>query len=411
VVTVDMIATGTDVKPLEIVMFMRAVRSRNFFEQMKGRGVRVINPTDLKAVTPDAVAKDRFVLIDCVGVCEQDLSDSVPLERCRTVGLDKLLQSVAAGSTDQDILSSVAGRLARLDRRLGPEERAAVTRLSGGKTVTEIAHAIVEALDADRQVEHARHMANVPPDREPTPEEVTKAGQVLLKAAAAPLASNPDLRLRLLDLKRSLEQTIDDTTKDDILDARFAPEIRERVAEKLVHSFEQFIKDHKDEITALQILYSRPYKKRLRAEDIDALAAAIRTAPRQWTPEVLWRAYETLAKDRVRGAGSNRILTDLVSLVRFALHQENELVPYAERVRERFAAWMRQQESSGRRFTDEQRQWLEEMREHFAANLDIAIADLEYVPFNRLGGVGRAVRLFGAELTKLLDELNEVLVA
>ena len=85
VVTVDMIATGTDIKPLEIVMFMRSVKSRNFFEQMKGRGVRVINPTDIQSVTPDAKAKDHFVIVDCVGVTEHELSDTYPLDRKKTV--------------------------------------------------------------------------------------------------------------------------------------------------------------------------------------------------------------------------------------------------------------------------------------------------------------------------------------
>src|SRR5207302_11320181 len=73
VVTVDMIATGTDVKPLEVVMFMRSVKSRSFFEQMKGRGVRVVDDTDFQAVTWDATSKTHFVIVDCVGVCEQEL--------------------------------------------------------------------------------------------------------------------------------------------------------------------------------------------------------------------------------------------------------------------------------------------------------------------------------------------------
>ena len=119
VVTVDMIATGTDIKPLEIVMFLRAVKSRNFFEQMKGRGVRVISDTDFQAVTPDAKSKTHFVLVDCVGVCEQELSDARPLERKPSVSLEKLLQAVAFGSTDPEILSSLASRLVRLDRKLG----------------------------------------------------------------------------------------------------------------------------------------------------------------------------------------------------------------------------------------------------------------------------------------------------
>src|SRR6202035_566316 len=91
-VTVDMIATGTDVKPLEVVMFMRSVKSRTFFEQMKGRGVRVIDPNDLQAVTRDAKAKTHFVIVDCVGVTEQDLVDTRPLDKQPSVPLDKLMQ-------------------------------------------------------------------------------------------------------------------------------------------------------------------------------------------------------------------------------------------------------------------------------------------------------------------------------
>ena len=95
VVTVDMIATGTDIKPLEVVMFMRAVKSRNFFEQMKGRGVRVIDNADFQAVTPDATSKTHFVIVDCVGLCEEDLTDSQPLESQPTVSFEKLMQAVA----------------------------------------------------------------------------------------------------------------------------------------------------------------------------------------------------------------------------------------------------------------------------------------------------------------------------
>ena len=113
-VTVDMIATGTDIKPVEIVFFMRNVRSRNFFEQMKGRGVRTISSTDFRAVTPDADYKDRFVIVDAVGVTETDLSDSYSLEKQRTVPFGKLLDLVAMGSRESEVLSSLASRIARL---------------------------------------------------------------------------------------------------------------------------------------------------------------------------------------------------------------------------------------------------------------------------------------------------------
>lgn len=411
VVTVDMIATGTDVKPLEIVMFMRAVKSRNFFEQMKGRGVRVISASDLQAVTPDAPAKDRFVLIDCVGVCEHDLIESPPLEKNRGVSFDRLLENVGAGSTAPDILSSLAGRLARLDLRIGAPERDALAKLAGGKTVGDIASALVQALDVDNQMERARVVAGVGGDAPPPPDVLAKVTKEMLREAVAPLVGNPQLRERLADAKRSLEQTIDQVSRDEVLDARYAPEIKESVAKKLVTSFEVFIQQHKDEIEALQVMYSVPYARRLTHDDVKALADAIKAPPRQWTPDVLWRAYETLEHDKVKGAGSARLLTDVVSLVRFALEQEKELVPFAEGVRARFAQWMAQQESQGRTFTDEQRQWLEAIREHVAANAEVAVDDLEYVPFNKLGGLGKAYRVFGADLTKVIDELNQVLAA
>ena len=402
-VTVDMIATGTDIKPLEIVMFMRVVRSRTFFEQMKGRGVRVINATDLLAVTPDAKAKERFVILDCVGVCEQELSDTRPLDRDPSIPFEKLLQAVAFGSTDPAIISTLASRLARLDRRLGKPEHDALAKTTKGRTLQEIAAGMIAALDPDRQIESARTKAAIAPDAQPTQKQVAEAAQELIREACAPIATNPPLRQQLIDLKRSLEQTIDTLSKDTVLEAGFSADAKEK-AKSLVTSFEQFIAQHKDEITALQVLYSRPYKQRLRFEDIKALADAIQMPPRSWTPEVLWHAYETLDQSKVRGAGGRRLLTDIVSLVRFALHHEPELTPFAETVQGRFATWLAQQEARGRSFTAEQRQWLDLIRDHIAANLGIELEDLDYTPFNQRGGIGKLYQVFGENSEKLLGK-------
>ena len=163
-----------------------------------------------------------------------------------------------------------------------------------------------------------------------------------------------------------------------------------------VTSFEQFIRDNKDEITALQVLYSRPYAQRLRFADIKALALAIEAPPRSWSPETLWRAYEALDKSRVHGSGG-RMLTDVVSLVRFALHQENELLPYAEQVEARFQAWLAEQEKQGRGFTDEQRWWLASMKEHIAGSLSIDTDALTRRRSHSTAGLGRCTNCFGAD--------------
>src|SRR5581483_2696168 len=154
----------------------------------------------------------------------------------------------------------------------------------------------------------------------------------------------------------------------------------------------------------------RPYAKRLRLKDIKDLAAAIEAPPRRWTGETLWAAYEAVERDKVRGSGG-KTLTDLVALVRFALQQEQELVPFPEQVRQRFAGWLALQEMQGRRFTDEQRGWLELIRDQVAASMGIDIEEFDYAPFAQHGGAGRAAVVFGPELRPLLDELNQVLVA
>ncbi|HET7260382.1 MAG TPA: DEAD/DEAH box helicase family protein, partial [Casimicrobiaceae bacterium] len=147
-VTVDMIATGTDIKPVEIVVFMRSVKSRSFFEQMKGRGVRVIRDDDLRGVNPgERVHKDRFVIVDCVGVCERDKTDSHPMDRKKSIPLDALLQAVSLGNVEPEVLSSVAVRLARLDAELTDAERAKVLTDAGGIGLKELSGGIVKALN------------------------------------------------------------------------------------------------------------------------------------------------------------------------------------------------------------------------------------------------------------------------
>jgi len=217
-VTVDMVATGTDIRPIEIVMFMRAVKSRVLFEQMKGRGVRIIDPNDLRAVSgPDAIAKTHFVIVDCVGLTETELADTQPLDRKRTVSLKALLEHVAMGGTDPDLLSSLASRMARLAQQCGPEEHARVAEASGGPGLPDLCRAIVEGLDPDRQVAQARLAGGVPEGAEPTEAQVKQAAEALLKRAAAPLATRPALRQLLEDLKREVEQVIDEVSLDEVL--------------------------------------------------------------------------------------------------------------------------------------------------------------------------------------------------
>jgi len=382
------------------------VRSRTYFEQMKGRGVRVIDETSFRDVTPDAEAKERFVIVDAVGVTESDLVDTVPLDRKPTVPLERLLRQLSFGTHDPDVASAVAARLSRLDGRLAPDERAELESLAGGVGLREIAGEIVAALDPDRQLAAATEATG---SDEPTVDAIAETARTLLTDAVAPLATNPDLRERLVELRRQHEQAIDTDSADEVLEAGYSAETADR-ARSTVESWERFCEENRDEITALQILYARRQSQRLTFREVKELARTIERPPRQWTPERLWQAYEQLDRAKVRGSGG-RVLTDLVSLVRVALHQDDELVPYPDLVRERFHAWLLQQENAGRTFTGEQLAWLERIRDHVAAALAITTDDFGYTPFVEAGGLGRAAQVFGDDLAPLLDELNEVLAA
>jgi type I restriction enzyme R subunit len=405
-VTVDMIATGTDVKPIEILLFMRQVQSANYFEQMIGRGTRVISQTDLQAATPDAERKTHFVIVDAVGVVEHPKVDVGTLDRKRSLPLDKLLEAVAFRMVDEEMLSSLAVRLARLAGQLTDDERDTVAEAGGGRSLRALSHGLLDALDPDQAHDRAREQAD---GVEPTPEQVEAARAELLEAAIAPF-DNPDLRELLTSIQARTEQVIDRVTRDRLIGAGYSVEDTER-ARQMVASFYAFLQENRDEIAALQIIFSQPYgQQRLTYKQVKELAARIKMPPHLWTTEALWRAYAQLERDQVRGVGAKRVLTDLVSLVRHAVQMEDELIPYPDLVRRRYRDWLEMQETGGRTFTEKQRWWLDRIAETIGVNLSVTSDDFQVGELFSRGGWIAARRLFGAELPMLLEELNEALV-
>jgi type I restriction enzyme R subunit len=401
-VTVDMIATGTDIKPLECLLFLRDVHSRVYFEQMKGRGTRVLSPTDLQSVSgADAHAKTHFVIVDAVGVCESDKTDSRPLERKPKVAFDKLLLGIALGKRDEDSLTSLAGRLARLDRAIEPAARRELTTLAGGKSLSELASGLLAAVDPDAIAQRA--------DGATDGERFDAAQKALIDVACEPF-DKPELREALAKAKQESEQTIDVVTIDEVLEQGFDAKAKEH-AQALAQSFREYIAAHRAEIDALQILYSRPYRARLTETQLKELERKLRAENVAWNEDSLWRAFAAVEPAKVRGRSAVDRFADLVPLVRFALEQQPVLEPFADSVRTRFDSWVAAKHTAGAAFTSDQLAWLELIRDHIATSLSIVPDDFDYAPFSQQGGLGRAHQLFGTELPMLLEELNEVLAA
>jgi type I restriction enzyme R subunit len=399
-----MISTGTDIRPIECLLFMRDVKSPVYFEQMKGRGTRIISPTDLTAVTPDAPHKTHFVIVDAVGVCESDKTDSRPLERKKSVPFDKLLLEVALGNRDEDTLTTLAGRLARLETEIDDGARKEIRQVTGGATLPEMVNGLLDAVDPDKQADKAREMFQV---EEPNLEQIQEAAEKLAKSACAPF-ENPQIRNRIIEIKQRNEQVIDTVSKDTVISIGFT----QVQAQGVIESFKRFMAENRDELTALQIFYSRPYgQRRLTFDQVQELAAAIEKPPYSLTPEHIWQAYARLEQARVKGAGPKRLLTDLISLVRFALGEAELLEPWPETVERRFEGWLAAQKLRGREFTPEQLEWLRLIKDHVATSLAVEVDDLEYAPFFEKGGPMKAMQLFGPELPRILAEVNEALAA
>jgi type I restriction enzyme R subunit len=401
-VTVDMIATGTDVKPLECVFFMRDVRSATYFEQMKGRGARTIPDADFQAVTPDSKTKDRFVIVDAVGVTEHELIDAVPLNRDRSVSLKQLLGKVAALQITEDEVATLAARLARLDQQLTSSEQVELAGLAG-MPMPAVVRGLVDAVDPDRQ------QAAV--DASPGGDPAAILADLLVDAVA-PLAGNPALRERILEIRASHDLVIDETSVDVLLDAHGVADINR--AREIVTSWRGYLNEHRDEITALQALYTGNGAAKVSYAELRELAERIKRPPHNWTPDIIWNAYAAIEVDlthpKVRRADRHTV-TDLISLIRYTLGQDNELVPYAETVQQRYAGWLLEQEQAGATFTDRQRWWLDRIADVIAQSAGIAPEDLDKTPFTERGGIDGALADLGARTADLVSQLNQELTA
>lgn len=400
VVTVDMISTGTDIKPLECLLFMRDVKSNVYFEQMKGRGTRTIPSSDLQAVTPDADFKTHFVIVDAVGVCEHDKTDSRPLERKKTVSFEKILNSVAYGVRDVDTITTLAGRLARMDRKLNNKDRTEIEEVAQ-EPFKEVINRLLDAVDPDKHVEKASSMFKT---ENPDKKQIKEAQEELVKEACEPF-DNPKLRKMIMEIKTKNEQIIDTISADTLLNAGFS----ESIATSKVQSFKQFIEENKDEVTALQIIYNKPYGQRhITYEQIKELADSIEKPPYYLTPEIIWKAYESLERSKVKG-NPHKLLTDIIQLIRFTIEEIDILEPFDESVNENFNKWLTKQENSGHKFTPEQMEWLNMIKDHITTSLSIEMDDFDNVPFYEKGGAIKIYQLFGDNLNKIMEELNEVL--
>lgn len=408
-VTVDMIATGTDVRPLECLLFMRDVKSRNYFEQMKGRGTRTLDADSLRKVTPSAsTAKTHYVIVDAIGVTKSLKTASQPLITKPSVPLKDLAMGVMMGVRDEDTVSSLAGRLARLDKQLDAHDQARIREASGGVALQDIYAGLLRAIDPDAVDKQACAIAGVPETSDPGDDARNKARDQLVGQAATVLTGP---LIELIDsIRRDKEQTIVHDDLDTLLRAEWDGDTAEN-AKALTQEFADYLHEHRDAIEALSIYFQTPARRSEVTYDmIKSLLERLRHDRPKLAPLRVWQAYAHL--DEYKGDNPVSDLTALVALVRRVCGLDAKLSTYAATVRRNFQSWiMAHHSSANEKFNEEQMAWLHMIRDHVISSFHIERDDLEMAPFDAQGGLAKMYQLFGERMDQVIEELNRELVA
>ena len=415
-VTVDMIATGTDIRPLEVLLFMRDVKSKSYYEQMKGRGTRTCSLEELRLKgTPSAqYSKDHFVIIDAIGVESSQKTDSRPLEKAPGVSLKDVLQIIAMGNRSEEMLTTLANRLIRLDRQINEKEKQTFSEYANGLQIKQVVQKLLDAYNPDRleqiriNVEREK-IGQAPAEKEKAVEE---HHQALIEKAVAEL-HNPDLRNFIVDVRKKYDQIIDTVNIDEITNIGWATDQKEQ-AESTVKAFERWVQEHKDEALALQIFYDAPYRRReLTYKLIRDLYEKLILEQPTLQPAKLWDAYSQIENNpKTRTEKPKQELVLLVSVIRKALKIDEYLTGYDRTVDRNFQQWIFAQHTGKHTaFTEEQMQWLRMIKDFIANSFHFEQEDFELDPFNAYGGLGKFYQLFGDQYLEIIDELNEVLAA
>ena len=408
-VTVDMIATGTDVKPLECLLFMRDVKSRNYFEQMKGRGTRTLGHDDLRKVTPSAPsAKTHYVIVDAIGVTKSLKTASSPLITKPGVPLKDLAMGVMMGAHDTDTVSSLAARLARLNNQLEPADHARISQESGGVALRTIVSDLFAAIDSDTIEKKAMELAGQPEGSEAS-DAHREAAQAFLVKSAANVFTGPLINI-IDSIRREKEQTLNHDHLDTVLRAEWDKDAMQN-AEALTREFSAWLLANKDHLIALTIFYAQPFRRReVTFAMLEEVMAKLRADAPRIAPLRVWQAYRQL--ENYQGKQPLNDLTALVALIRRACGIDSALAAFDDTVRRNFQNWiMAHHAGAGEKFDETQMAWLQMIRDHISTSFHIERDDLDMAPFDSEGGMGRMYQLFGDRMDPLIQELNEALVA
>jgi len=380
-VTVTLVATGTDVKPLEVLLFMRDVNSEPLFIQMKGRGVRTINDDVIQTVTPNASSKDLFYLVDAVGVTEHVMNvPGANVEQGRHKTLRQLLEQIRIGYIPDDNIRLLASFLSRVNHKAKDKHKQKFTEISGGYNLKDLAEKLYFILEFN----------NLPPF-------VSASGpNKERKDVVQPFFTNTDVCEYLCELNAGFKTTLLEG-EDQLISAGFSIE----EATKTTDEFEKFVELNKDEIEALRLIHEDQCGKLSRAM-LEDLRDKLFAVNRKFMPAILWNSYRILTPENVEkfeGREEASIITNIIQLVRYAYHKTEKLQPLTKSVERSFNLWCGQEQ---RTITQDQKSLLRSIISYVASNG--ALTRKEIGQYN-IETLAQLVQAFGTKIA--LDQALE----
>lgn len=387
-VTCTLVATGTDIKPLEVVMFMRDVASEPLYIQMKGRGVRTIGDEQLRNVTPNAYSKDCFFLVDAVGVTEHEKSITSPSDSATTklISLKELLEKITHGNVSDDYLRLLASRLSRISHKCEEKDREKFISLAH-ISMMDIASNIFDALEQGSLPEYVN----------------VNESNTIRKVLVHNIANEPDAREFLLILNAGFIETLM-PGEDMLISKGFSQE----EAQATTSAFEAYCEEHKDEIEALRIIYNNQGEP-LTYAILKDLENKLKFANSKFNTSLLWNSYAIINPPMVKHSSTKEekeALTNIIQLVRYAFHQIGRLESLYPSANQRFNLWCGQNQ---RPLTEEQIGVMQQVFSYIASNGYCTITEIKD---NDKTQAAQLIRAFGGKniANEALSSLSQFII-
>jgi type I restriction enzyme, R subunit len=402
-VTDDLITTGEDLPMVEALIFMRSVHSRLYLEQMIGRGIRTARTQELQNVTSDAKCKSFCVLVDISGEIKSVKTELAGLERKSESPFDELIYAIDSMRHD-DIIVSIAGRLARLNARLTEGQRREIERTIFKKPMGQIIHALLDVVDLDVQEEIARELFNAD---SPDPQQLVKAHDELVSVACEPF-QDQKVKDQLVQLHYSIY------TEHQLAAGGSVSETESDIpgdSKKIIETFRRFIYDNKSKNMVVKTVWRKSGAYSLiTMEQLKKLCDILKRDPYRLKVEQIWQAYAYLKGPSVKACPSRIFVTDIIPLIQFEAGIIKILEAFSQGVERRYRSWCHLNEKKGKKFIPSQLDFLETLKNCIAENGTIAIEDLDFLPQYHGSGTMRMYQLFGNEMTLIIQDLNKKLL-